>query len=295
MRVLIACEESQRVCEEFRKRGHEAYSCDIQEPSGGYPEWHILGDVVPLLKRDELGAIRFQTMDNKLHGFLGTWDLIIAHPPCTFLSNVATRHHSLKTASLEKINERTVRRIEAMKFFMLFAEADCDHVAIENPVGVMNTCYRKPDQIIHPYMFAESVNDKENYHTKATCLWLKGLPPLKANSLPSPNNEALYGRNPSGKVSNWEERQTGGKERANNRSKTFPGIARAMGIVCGDNLCAAAKCRAEIHNGVNCPYIGGRLVCMSHCLKCRYHITDGLAGQWCRFFPKGGGQNSKAD
>ena len=111
---------------------------------------------------------------------------------------------------------------------MRFVIADCDHIAIENPVGVMNTCYRKPDQIIHPYMFAESVDDTENYLTKATCLWLKGLPLLKDNGLPKPNNEEVYGRNPNGKVSNWEERVIGGKDRAKNRSKTFIGIARAI-------------------------------------------------------------------
>ena len=235
MRVLIACEESQRVCIAFRELGHEAYSCDIQKPSGGHPEWHILGDALEILNPSyDKGnlvrhyGIRFKTMDGIKHTIDGQWDLIIAHPPCTYLTNVATRHHSLKCGTLERIDERTLRRIEAMQFFMNFATADCERIAIENPVGVMNTCYRKPDQIISPYMFAESIEDTENYVTKATCLWLKGLPPLKPNNLLKPDNEKLYGRNPSGKVSNWEERQIGGKDRAKNRSKTFPGIARAM-------------------------------------------------------------------
>lgn len=230
MKVLIACEESQRVCTAFRELGHEAYSCDIQKPSGGHPEWHILGDVLKELNPYPLRADRgiwFKTMSGSFH-CVDKWDLIIAHPPCTYLTNVATRHHSLKCSTLERINERTFRRIEAMQFFMNFATADCERIAIENPVGVMNTCYRKPDQIISPYMFAESIEDTENYVTKATCLWLKGLPPLKPNNLPKTDNEKLYGRNPSGKVSNWEERQIGGKDRAKNRSKTFPGIARAM-------------------------------------------------------------------
>lgn len=232
MDVLIACEESQRVCAAFRELGHEAYSCDIQEPSGGHPEWHILGDALKVLNPAPLplsdgSGICFVTMDGKFHK-VDRWDLIIAHPPCTYLSNVATKHHSLKCNSMEQINERTFKRIEAMQFFLNFANADCDRIAIENPVGVMNTSYRSPDQIISPYMFAESTEDTENYVTKATCLWLKGLPPLVGTGLPKPDNEKLYGRNPSGKVSNWEERQIGGKDRAKNRSKTFPGIARAM-------------------------------------------------------------------
>lgn len=234
-KVLIACEESQRACTAFRERGHEAYSCDIIEPSGGHPEWHILGDVLEIInpgyisKNGERCAfVTFSTMDNKYHAFPGKWDLIIAHPPCTYLSMVATRHHSLKCAPLEKINARTLKRIEAMAFFMQFANADCDRIAIENPRGVMNTAYRQPDQIIHPYMFAESTEDSENYVTKATCLWLKGLPPLVGNSLPKPDNAVLFGRHPSGKPRDWEATQRGGTRRAEIRSKTFPGIAAAM-------------------------------------------------------------------
>lgn len=223
MKVLVACEESQRVCAAFRERGHEAYSCDIQEPSGGHPEWHILGDALDVVN----GRAVFRTMDGQEHDILERWDLIIAHPPCTYLSSVATRKHSIKCTPIEKINSRTNYRITAMRFFMAFANAKCEHIAIENPVGVMNTCYRKPDQIVHPYMFAKSVDDTENYVTKRTCLWLKGLPTLIGNDLPKPDNESIYGRNPNGKVSNWEERCTGA-DRASARSKTFPGIALAM-------------------------------------------------------------------
>lgn len=230
MKVLIACEESQRVCIAFREIGHEAYSCDIQEQSGGHPEWHLKANVLRYLNPipEISGIMPFLTMDGESHFIKEKWDLIIAHPPCTFLSNVATRHHSLKYSSIERINERTFRRIEAMQFFLNISNADCDRIAIENPVGVMNTCYRKPDQIINPYEFAESVDDTENYVTKATCLWLKGLSPLVGTGLPKPDNEKLYGRNPSGKISNWEERQKGGKDRAKIRSKTFSGIAKAM-------------------------------------------------------------------
>ena len=162
------------------------------------------------------------------HTQAGRWDLIIAHPPCTYLSNVATRSHSIKWTSLSKINERTAHRIEAMQFFMVVANCDCEKIAIENPVGVMNTCYRKPDQVISPYMFAESENDKENYVTKSTCLWLKNLKPLKTNDLAKPNNKEIFGIRPNGRAYTWEEKlcRAGGASKA--RSKTFSGIARAM-------------------------------------------------------------------
>lgn len=218
LNILVACEESQRVCIEFLKRGHNAFSCDIQEPSGGIPDRHILGDAMEVLNPKQISrsfcGIVFKTMDGEAHRIKGKWDLIIAHPPCTYLTMVATRHHSLKCTSLDKINSRTMERIEWMKFFMAFANADCDHIAIENPRGVMNTAYRQPDQTIDPYMFAESVEDTENYHTKATCLWTKGLPLLVGTGLPKPDNEKIYGRNPNGKISCWEERQIGGKDRA---------------------------------------------------------------------------------
>lgn len=210
MKVLIACEESQRVCMAFRAKGHEAYSADIQDCSGGHPEWHIKGDVLPLINGDCV----FRTTDGAAHTVIGSWDMIIAHPPCTYLTNVATRHHSLKCSTLDKINHRTNERIDAMNFFMKFAVAKCDKIAIENPVCVMNTAYRKPDQVIEPYQFADSENDTENYVTKKTCLWLKGLPELKINNLPKPDNLKLFGKNASGKVSNWEERVGGGARKS---------------------------------------------------------------------------------
>ena len=129
---------------------------------------------------------------------------------------------------IEKINERTLLRIEAMDFFMRFVMADCQHIAIENPVGVMNTCYRKPDQTIHPYMFAAGKDDTDNYVTKATCLWLEGIPPLETNDLPKPNNAEIYGLRPNGRAYTWEEKlcRAGGASKA--RSKTFGGVAKAM-------------------------------------------------------------------
>lgn len=222
MNVLIACECSQTVCKEFRALGHEAYSCDIEDQYGGHPEWHIKGDCLEILR----GGQMFKTEDGSAHN-IDKWDLIIAHPPCTYLSNAATSKHSLKSSTLEEINERTAKRIQAQEFFMKFANSNCEKIAIENPVGVMSTVYRKPDQIIEPYQFADSVNDTENYITKRTCLWLKGLKPLQGNSLDKPNNAELFGRHPSGKARCWNEMQWQ-KNRAIVRSKTFPGIARAM-------------------------------------------------------------------
>ena len=183
MKILVACEESQRVCTAFRELGHEAYSCDIQECSGGHPEWHIQGDVLPLIN----GNCIFTTMDWTLHEITGKWDLLIAHPPCTYLSAVTTRHLSLKCTPAEKVVERFWKLAESAVFFMQFALADCERICVENPTGFMSRLWRKPDQTIHPYYFAESEEDTENYVQKRTCLWLKGLPELrKSADLPVP-------------------------------------------------------------------------------------------------------------
>lgn len=135
----------------------------------------------------------------------GKWDLLIAHPPYTYLSNVATRSFSLRCTPVEKVIRRWEERAKAAIFFMRFIIAECPHIAVENPIGFMNTAYKKPDQIINPYQFANSINDEENYHTKATCLWLKGLPSLKTNNLPRPNLKKIYGTYPSGKTPCWED------------------------------------------------------------------------------------------
>lgn len=219
MKVLIACEESQTVCKAFRERGHEAYSCDILDPSGGHPEWHIKGDALIALRG---GTVT--TMDGKAHE-VGKWDMLIAHPPCTYLSNVATRSFSLRCNPPEKVVNRWEKRLFAATFFMQFVLADIPLIAVENPVGCMSRAYRKPNQIVHPYMFADGVDDKEQYVTKATCLWLKGLPTLATNGLPKPNNQALFGITPSGKARTWEDTYS---RNAGVRSKTFPGIAKAM-------------------------------------------------------------------
>ena len=200
MRILVACEESQTVTKELRRLGHEAYSCDIQECSGGYPEWHLQQDVIPLLAEP--------------------WDMIIAFPPCTDLAVSGARHFAKKRA-----DGRQQRSIE---FFMQFVNADCPKVAIENPIGIMSSHYRKPDQIIQPYQFGDHAR-------KSTCLWLKGLPKLIPTNIVDPGEivrggfsvgaSLNYARDENGKIIPWNDPRT-----AKIRSKTFPGIARAMAM-----------------------------------------------------------------
>ena len=219
MKVLVACEESQEVCKAFRAVGDEAFSCDIQEPSGGHPEWHILGDALAAIEGGQV-----TTMDGQTHD-VGRWDLLIVHPPCTYLSNVSGIHFSLRYRSPEYVVERWKNRALAAVFFMRFLTANAQRIAIENPVGFINTAYKSADQTIHPYMFADSVDDAENYVTKATCLWLVNLPKLQTNGLPKPDNGKLFGKHPSGKNRTWEDTVS---RSAKVRSKTFPGIAKAM-------------------------------------------------------------------
>lgn len=216
MKVLVACEESQTVCKAFRKRGHEAYSCDIQECSGGNPEWHIMQDVIPLLN----GNCEFKTVDGTKHKIEGKWDMIIAHPPCTYLTVTGNRWFNVERYG-EKAIQRQKDRKEAIKFFMEFANADCEKIVIENPVGVMSTVWRKPDQIIQPYMFGDSAE-------KRTCLWLKGVEPLKATNVFNPPERLKFD---SGKtMPRWyaDLWHLPREERSRLRSQTFPGIAKAM-------------------------------------------------------------------
>lgn len=232
MKVLIACEESQRVCTEFRRLGHEAYSCDIQECSGGHPEWHVCGDVLPVLQGGN-----FATMDGIYH-CVNMWDLVIAHPPCTYLSAVTNRHLSLRCAPPEKVVDRLWKVAKSAVFFMQCYYANSDKVAVENPMGFMSKLFRKPDCTIHPYFFAKSQYDFENYHKKRTCLWLRGLPPLERTTyLPEPK-PISYSK--SGQPFNFEE-TVNGKDRAKLRSKTFPGIARAMAEQWGKESPAPAE------------------------------------------------------
>ena len=219
MKILVACEESQIVCIEFRKLGHEAYSCDLQEPSGGHPEWHILGDALESLSGGEI-----VTMDGTKHD-IGKWDMLIAFPPCTYLTNAGNSCFSLNKKASEEVLKRWKERAKAAIFFMQFALADIPKICVENPVGFMNSAYRQPEQIIHPYMFAESVDDKENYVCKKTCLWLYNLPVLQCNNIQKPNNSEMWGVLSSGKARCWADSFS---RDAKIRSKTFPGVARAM-------------------------------------------------------------------
>lgn len=192
MKILVACEESQAVTIELRKLGHEAYSCDIVECSGGHPEWHLQQDVIPLLNEK--------------------WDMIIAFPPCTHLAVSGARYFEQK--------RKDGRQQQGIDFFMEFTKANCEKIAIENPIGIMSTYYRKPDQIIQPWMFGHG-------ETKATCLWLKNLPKLVPTNIVDGRIQRVWKMPP-------------GLERAKERSKTFPGIARAIAYqwagVCKDGL-----------------------------------------------------------
>lgn len=222
MKVLVACEESQEVCKAFRALGHEAYSCDIQEPSGGHPEWHILGDA---LKAIEGGHVT--TMDGQTHD-VGKWDSLIAHPPCTYLTVTGNRWFNTG-----RYGENAVRRLqlreEAAAFFLAFVNANVCKIAVENPVGYMSTHYRKPDCIIQPYMFGDRAR-------KSTCLWLKGLPKLIPTDIVVP--DIVQYKNGKGTDSPWhmESLKLPPNERAKERSKTFPGIAKAMAEQWGGDI-----------------------------------------------------------
>ena len=215
MKVLVACEESQAVCKAFRERGHEAYSCDIEDCSGGHPEWHIKGDALEYID----GNCYFLTCDDAVHAVFGKWDMLIAFPPCTFLTVTGNRWFNVERYGNTAL-QRERERKKAAAFFMAFVNANCDKICIENPVGVMSTLYRKPTQIIQPYMFGDPAR-------KATCLWLKNLPPLKPTKIVEP--EIVTHKN--GKTDPAWHYATIGlpvKERAKARSKTFDGIAKAM-------------------------------------------------------------------
>lgn len=234
MNVLVACEESQRVCMAFRERGHTAWSCDIQPCSGGHPEWHILGDCIPLLNgncefTDEAGGVHLQN---------GKWDLLIAHPPCTYLTVTANRWYDIQKYG-DEARERFKERYKAIVFFMRFVLSSAERIAVENPIGIMNTAFRKPDCIVHPYYFGDPVS-------KATCLWLKNLPPLVANNVVEPEKIPCAGHgafsgpsfaatDETGKRLAWDDPRT-----AVIRSKTYPGIAKAMAEqwgTCNERAC----------------------------------------------------------
>ena len=197
MRILVACEESQAVTIELRKLGHEAYSCDVEPCSGGHPEWHLQQDVEPLLK---------------MH-----WDMIIAFPPCTYLTNAGARH-LWKGGELNQ--ERYEKGLEAKEFFLQFYNANCKRICIENPTP--SKVYKLPEktQVIQPYQFGHPF-------TKRTQLWLKGLPPLAPTKVVEPERTWC----PSGSYSKKHGEKHRGvftTDRARNRAKTFSGVAKAM-------------------------------------------------------------------
>ena len=224
LKVLIACEESQRVCMEFRKLGHEAYSADIQEPSGGRPEWHILGDVLKVLQGG-----RFTTMDGAEHS-VERWDLIIAHPPCTYLSNAgACRLYKVIDGKTYIERERFEKGMKGKEFFMKCYNANCQHIAVENPIP--SAIYYMPpySQVIQPYEYGEP-------YSKKTCLWLKGLPKLKPTNVLTeykPYVSCGTSHNKGNKDKAGVSRSGGA---AKVRSKTFIGIANAIAEQWGEYL-----------------------------------------------------------
>lgn len=190
-KILVACEESQRVCVALRQSGHDAYSCDLIECSGAHPEWHIREDVIEVMQ-------------------WGFWDAMIAFPPCTDLAIGGARHWKKKQAD--------GRQQAAAQFFMRFVNSPIPFVAIENPVGYMNTHYRKADQIIQPYLFGEEAQ-------KRTCLWLKGFPPLTPTNIVGKGDYRTLTNGKTRPAFMWSHTT----DRAKQRSKTFQGIADAMG------------------------------------------------------------------
>lgn len=228
LNILIACEESQAVCKAFRKLGHNAYSCDILPCSGGHPEWHFCHDIVEVLNRTNL------TLQNgKKASVRGEWDLMIGHPPCTFLAVSGAKwyyHPDDKNLPMDqrrphpKFPNRAKDREEGVAFFMSLANADIKRIAIENPIGIMSSRWRKPDQTIQPYMFGDPFS-------KGTCLWLKNLRKLHPSKETDDHGEWIYfgsGKKQPKWYSDALTKSHSAEERRTLRSKTFPGIARAM-------------------------------------------------------------------
>ena len=224
MNILVACEESQRVCMAFREKGHRAFSCDIEPCSGGHPEWHIQGDCLSFINgagetTDDFTSF-FETTDGSLHKMPEKWDMIIAFPPCTYLCVSGNAWFNVEKYGV-KAKQRYLDRYRAIVFFMQIANADCERIAIENPIGIMSSAYRQPNQIIQPYMFGDPFEKK-------TCLWLKNLPLLTASKECAPPERKHFASGntmPEWYADLWKLPQ---KERAKQRSKTFPGIAQAM-------------------------------------------------------------------
>ena len=213
MKILVACEESQAVTKEMRRLGHEAYSCDIIDQSGGHPEWHIKHDVLPLIN----GRCSFKTTDGATHEIVGKWDMIVGHPPCTYMSNAGARWMYPSQGVLSE--ERLALAMEAKAFFLRILNADCDRICVENPRPLKVVGLPEPTQIVQPY-------EHGHPYSKATLLWLKNLKPLTPTEVVEkkdtwcPANTGSFSRGGCG--------SRGMAHTAKDRSKTFPGIARAM-------------------------------------------------------------------
>ena len=235
LNILVACEESQAVCKEFRRLGHNAFSCDILKCSGGHPEWHFNCDVLEVIKNKggklETGEIAFIN---------GNWDLMVAHPPCTYLavSGAQWYYHPedkhLPTDQRRphpKFPNRAKDREEGVSFFMALANAPIEHIAIENPVGIMSKRWRKPDQSVQPWMFGDEAS-------KLTCLWLKNLPPLHETNVVGHGERVILSSGRS--LPKWYSdalcKAKTSEERRTLRSKTFPGFANAIAEQWSDYL-----------------------------------------------------------
>ena len=212
MRVLVACEESQAVCKAFREKGHEAYSCDIQECSGGHNEWHIMQDVIPLLN----GNCEFETVDGTKHKIDGKWDLIIAHPPCTYLTVASA-------VELSKHPERLQKGFESVEFFNQILNSDCEKICVENPPPMKRFNLPKYSQLVRAYKIGEP-------HNKAYCFWLKNLETLKVDeNAEKPKAECVWIHKATGKrksCSKWYNTDT--KNHRVHCSKTPENLAKIM-------------------------------------------------------------------
>ena len=226
MNILIACEESQAVCKAFRELGFNAYSCDLVECSGGHPEWHLLGDALDVIKNN--GGVT----QNGGRVFVDKWDLMIAHPPCTYLTSSGAKwfyHPDDKGLPIEdrrphpKFPHRKQDQDAGAEFFMALYNSDIPYIAVENPVGVMSTRFRKLDQIVQPFMFGDQAR-------KTTCLWLKGLPPLEPTELVDEGETLTFksGKRMQKWISDALTNTKTAEERRRLRSKTFEGMAKAM-------------------------------------------------------------------
>jgi len=223
--ILVACEESQAVCVAFRNRGFNAFSCDILPSSGGYPEWHIQGDLEGVINGSFMQFGQFWTEAGTVEK-IDKWDVMISFPPCTYLTVTANRWY--KPEFKERYPTRGQDRLDAIAFFMMIVNSGIEKIAIENPVGIMSTRWRRPNQVIQPWQFGDRA-------VKKTCLWLIGLPKLDSTNIVEPEYKEY---NSSTKKSGKSKYPMlwAGKSSSKERSKTFPGIAEAMADQWGNYL-----------------------------------------------------------